>query len=257
MIRNLLIISGVSLLVGVVGVAGSMAVGGADLARHSWTWVISDDDNGSLDIRRTEAPETITRTIAWVDTEQLTLSLPGKVVYIQDASAPAISVTGPASMVERVTFTDGQLLLASNGERDTAYVRWTANGLNGWSEDDALKVTINAASVKAFNVQGSTDLEVRAYNQDSLSLVMTGNADVKVQGRTNTLSIDGSGSSSAELDELLGRDATIKLSGNADVETAADGVVVIDASGSASVELTRRPSELRQSLSGDADVHQN
>lgn len=257
MIRNLLIISGAGLLLALVGIGGSLAVGGSDLARHSWTWVISDHDDGSFNIQRTEASPTVTRDIAWVATDKLTISLPGKVTYIQDASAPAITITGPQPLVDRVTFIDGQLLMKSPSTGDAAYIGLSRNGVSSWTVQDALRVTINAATVKAFNLQGDTDLEVRAYNQPSLDLVMTGSAEIKVQGSAPSIRIDGSGSSSADLAELLSNDATINLSGSADVETAANGMVAVDASGNSYVKLTRRPMELRQTLAGEADVRQD
>ena len=46
MIRNLLIISGAGLILAIVGIGGAFAVGGRDLARHDWTWVVTDDNAG-------------------------------------------------------------------------------------------------------------------------------------------------------------------------------------------------------------------
>ena len=49
MIRNLLIISGAGLILAIVGIGGAFAVGGRDLARHDWTWVVTDDNAGDED----------------------------------------------------------------------------------------------------------------------------------------------------------------------------------------------------------------
>jgi len=258
MIRNLLIISGVGLVLAAAGIGGSLAVGGADLARHSWVWVIKDDDNGGLNIRRTQdeiVAEDITRQIAWDDTERLSISLPGSVLYVQDATAPAITITGPKTLVDRVSFVNGQLLLNSTDESGTAYVGFGKNGIRGWS--DSVKVTINAASAKAFELSGNSELEVRGYDQPTLDLVLTGSSEVDIRGRANAITVDASGNSSAELDELIGADAVIRASGNADVKTAANGSVNIEASGNSSVRLTRNVSSLRQSLTGEAEVRQD
>jgi len=261
MIRNLFIISGVGLVLAVVGIGGSLSLGGADLARNSWVWAIKDNDRGGVNITRTvgdgEGAVRGTRQIGWDGTERLAISLPGDVLYIQDGSAPGITLTGPQELIDRVTFANGQLVLASRGDNNTAYVGIGKNGISGWRDSDQLKVTINAASVKTFELQGSTDLEVRAYDQPSLDLLLTGSADIEVQGRTNTVTVDASGSSSAELDELVGTDANIRASGNAGVKTAANGVVVIDGSGNARIRLTRNVTELRQTLTGNAEVRQD
>ena len=45
MIRNLLIISGAGLVLAIVGIGGAFALGGADLTRHSWSWVVSEKDD--------------------------------------------------------------------------------------------------------------------------------------------------------------------------------------------------------------------
>ncbi len=261
MIRNLLIISGAGLVLAIVGIGGSLAVGGADLARHSWTWVIREDDSGGLNIRRTVDDDVaiprVTRQIAWSGQDRLTLSLPGDVLYIQTAEAPGITLSGPQALVDRVSFTNGQLLLSDHSRGEAAYVTLGADGLRGWSDSDGLKVTIRAPSVKTFELSDRTELEVRGYDQPTMNLMLAGSAEVEAQGRTDTLTIDASGSSSAELDELLGADATIRVSGSSGVKTAANGLVVVDGSGTSRVRLTRRPSELRQTLSGEAVVRQD
>ena len=261
MIRNLLIISGVGLVLAIVGIGGSLSLGGADLARHSWVWAIKDDNRGGVKITRSIDIDSDaileTRQIAWDSAERLTVSLPGDVLYIQSDTAPGISITGPKDLIERVPYTNGQLLMTSTRDNNTAYVGIGKNGITGWSDTDQLKVTINAASVKTFELQGNTDLEVRAYSKPSMDILLTGNADIEVQGRTEKLTVDASGNTSAELDELIGPDATIRVSGNAGVKTAANGTVVIDGSGNGRVRLTRTASDLRQTLSGEAEVRQD
>ena len=86
MIRNLLIISGAGLVLAIVGIGGSAAVGGADLARHTYTWALDDNDNGVLFQRTTaaEVKETmISRQIAWDNREALAIRVPVDVLYVQ------------------------------------------------------------------------------------------------------------------------------------------------------------------------------
>lgn len=261
MIRNLLVISGASLVLAIVGIGGAFALGGADLARHSWTWIIDDDNTGSLNIRRTIDGDPVrhdaTRDIAWTAQDKLSIRLPADVRYIQTNEAPGISIKGAQEMIDLISFHDGKLVMAEARSNDTAYVTLNRNGLNGWSSSDNLQVTIRAPSVKSFELSGVTDLEIVGYDQPSLDLLLTGSAEVEVQGRTNKVSVDTSGNATAELDELIGEDAIIRTSGSSGVKSAANGRVQIESSGSSRVRLTRNPQQISQNLSGTATVRQD
>ena len=258
MIRNLFIVGASGLALAIVGIGGSLALGGSDLARHSWVWVI-DDSNDSMRLSRDTLPAPVTRQIAWVNTDKLAIDLPGDVVYIQDDTASSITVTARPELAERVVLLNGRLTLDSEDRKGSkrSYVVMDRSGIRSSSDGSDLKVTIRAPSVKNFELFGDSDVEIRGYNQSELNLTLTGNADVEVIGTTSKLTVDASGNSSAELDELLGSDAVIRTSGNAGVKTAANGKVAIDATGDSRVRLTRRPSELQQQLSQEAEVRQD
>src|SRR5690606_19245752 len=148
MIRNLLIISAAGLVLAIVGIGGAFAVGGRDLARHDWTWVITDDDAGhdSFRIERGRVSPDVTRTLEWTGDERLAVNIPADVVYDQQADAPGITVTGAEEVVDRVRFSNGRLTLDEAPRGDRSYVRWTRTGIRGWSETDALKIIIKAPS---------------------------------------------------------------------------------------------------------------
>ena len=115
MIRNLLIITGVGLVLAVVGIGGALALGGRDLARHEWTWVVTDDRAGDSDFRfqRGRVGPDVTRTLAWEGAERLSVDMPAEVAFVQGAEA-GVRITGPqaapppppmnlpAGLVERV-----------------------------------------------------------------------------------------------------------------------------------------------------------
>lgn len=259
MIRNLLIISGAGLILAIVGIGGAFGVGGRDLARHDWTWVVTDDDAGddSFKIERGEVSPQTTRTLAWTGDERLAIDLPAEVTYDQNADAPGITVIGAKAIVDRVRFSNGRLTLEDAAEGDRSYIRWTRTGIHGWSESDALKIIVKAASVKAFDLSGYTELEIRGYDQPTLDLSLTGASDVKAQGRTEAVTLDISGAGNAKLEELFVNDARLRVSGSGDAEVGPTGRADVDVSGSGSVRLTRRPAELRQEVSGSGDVTQD
>lgn len=261
MIRNLLIISGAGLVLAIVGVGGSIAVGGADLARHSYTWAFDDEGSGALNLRRTAPeevePAKVKRDLQWDGRDSLSISLPGEVIYVQTSENPGITVTGPRQMVDRVSYTSGHLMITDHDREGRSYVTWGPTGIHHWSTSDGLKVVIRAPSVKAFDLRGKTDLQVQGYDQPDLDLTLTGSSDIEVFGRADRVKVDASGNSSAELDELIGSDAEINASGDAGVKTAANGKVIINASGLSRIRLTRRPTELQQTLTEDVDIRQD
>ncbi|WP_292034654.1 MULTISPECIES: GIN domain-containing protein [unclassified Brevundimonas] len=256
MIRNLLIISAAGLVLAVVGIGGAFAVGGRDLARHDWTWVVTDDEPGDdgFTIERGQVSPEITRTIAWVDGPRLAIDIPADVIYDQQADAPGITVSGAETIVNRVRFSNGRLTLDEGPRGDRSYVRWTRTGIRGWSETDALKIVIKAPAVKTFDLSGPTELKIRGYDQPTLDVTLTGSSDVKVQGRTETVTVDVSGAGDARLDELIVNDAKVRVSGSGDVRVGPSNKADVDVSGSGEVRLTRRPAELRQSVSGSGEV---
>lgn len=111
--------------------------------------------------------------------------------------------------------------------------------------------------MKAFDLSGPTELKIRGYDQPTLDLTLTGASDVRVQGRTGAVTVDASGSSDARLDELIVEDAKVQVSGSGDVRVGPSGKAEVDVSGSGEVRLTRRPAELRQSVSGSGEVSQD
>lgn len=257
MIRNLLIISGAGLVLAIVGIGGAFAVGGADLTRHSWSWVVSEkDDNFRFERAGPQQPD-IQRTIEWSGSESLAIDMPVTVVYDAASSETGIFISGPKDYVDAVKLDGNRLTLDDNDMPSRGYIQWTGAGVSGSSERDRLTVRIKGGAVKAFTLSGQTDLEVNGYNQPSLDLTLVGNADAEFKGTTQSLKIDASGYNSVKLDELLTRDATIRVSGDASVRTSADGKVEIDGSGDTRVRLTRQPGELRQTLSGEAEVVTN
>lgn len=259
MIRNLFIISAAGLVLAIVGIGGAFAVGGRDLARHDWTWVITDDEAGddSVRIERGQVSPETTRTIAWVDGQRLAIDLPADVVYDQQAETPGITITGAETVVNRVRFSNGRLTMDEGPRGDRSYVRWTRTGIHGWSETDALKIVIKAPSVTSFDLSGPTELKIRGYDQPTLNLTLTGASDVKVQGRTETVTLDVSGAGDARLDELIVNDATVRVSGSGDARVGPTGKADVAVTGSGDVRLTRRPSQLNMDIRGSGDVTQD
>lgn len=259
MIRNLVIITVTGLVLALVGIGGAFAVGGSDLARHDFTWVVSEDghNDGVRFQRGGTIPPDVTRTLAWDGGDRLMLDLPADVVYVQGAQA-GVTVSGPESAVNRVRVSNGRVVMDDDGDnQERGYIRWSRGGIHAWSDDDRLKVTVTAPSVSRFEIVGSSDLSIRGYNQPTLNLNISGSGDVEIEGVTRTFTAEVTGSGDTDADRLDVTDATVDISGSGDVRFGPTGDVKVDISGSGDIDLTRRPAQLRQELSGSGDVEES
>ncbi len=255
MIRTLFIIAGSAFLLCLVSFAGAAALGGADIKRNGWSWVI-DEEDGHTSIRRStsveisEAPET-TRTVPWTGGETLTLDLAADVTFVQGDAANVV-ITGPQGIVEKVQIDGGRLRLEEGTDRVVVAV--TGTGIEGWNDTERLRIVVTAPDVNRFNVRSSSDLTIQEYDQDGLTVDITGSGDVDAAGRTTRLALDISGSGDAELNSLTATDAEIDISGSGNARVDATGEVTIDLSGSGDVDLASRPASLSQNISGSGDV---
>jgi hypothetical protein len=260
MIRNLTIITVVGLILALVGIGGAFAIGGNDLARHGWTWIV-DETDGHVTVRRSTTTEItqaadVTKTLAWDPSERLVLDLPADLIFVQGAEAGVV-LTGPQSAIDRVRVSNGRIVMDEDDGSERGYVRWTQSGIHAWSEDDRLKITVTAPSVTSFSIVGSSDLSIREYNQPTLALNISGSGDVEIEGTTRTFTAEITGSGDTDADRLDVTDATVDISGSGDVRFGPTGDVRVDISGSGDIDLTRRPAQLRQELSGSGDVEES
>lgn len=257
MIRTLLIITGASVVLCAAALGGAVALGGNDLARHGWTWTFLDEDGDRVRIERVKpdiGPE-VTRTLPWTGGGLLHVDLPGEVTFVQ-GDAKTVTITGPEALAERVHLLQGSRLTFNDGDdTEQVLVHWGQRGFRAHQE--RLKITVTAPDVTIFNLSSSADLLVRDYDQDRLSLVLSGSGNATVQGRAEVAHVNLSGSGDADLSGLDLTDAMIEIDGSGDMDLSASGDVEVEISGSGDVNLDRRPQSLKQTLSGSGSVSQD
>jgi hypothetical protein len=257
MIRNLLVITGVGFVLALGGIGGSVALVGNDVQRHDWIWVASEGagGDGSIRFERGEVDPEVTRTLAWSGGDQLSLMMPGQVVYRQGDEA-GVTVTGPKGMVDRVRLRDGRLSLEDydEDEEERGYIRWSRNGIRAWSATDALKVVVTAPSVTRFDTGADGDLAIRDYDQARLDVTVNGSGDVRARGRTDALALTVNGSGDANLEDLVVTDARVSVAGRGDARVGPTGRAEVEVSGRGDVTLTRSPAQLEQSVTGWGEV---
>jgi hypothetical protein len=260
MIRTLLIIAGAAFVLALASMAGGVAIGGRDMAAHGWEWTFpGHGDGGDLQIVRedgTEAPEE-TRTLAWAGGDKLVIDLAADVEYVQ-GDTPGVTVRGPADRIDKVRI-DGDRLTwtgdeTKHGERVVFGRR--ANGRGFWVDSGEVHIVVTAPSVKTFDLRGSSDLQIRGYDQPTLAIESSGSGDVTASGATKTLTLAVTGSGDVDLSDLLTEDAAVDLSGSGDARVAPVAAVTADLSGSGDLDLVTRPKTLRQNITGSGDVSQ-
>ena len=258
MIRNLLVITGVGGVLALVGITGAIALAGSDVSHNDWTWVVTDSDDGgnsSFRVERGPAAADAERTIAWAGGDSLSVDVPGRVTYVQGAEA-GIKVTGPKSLVDRVRFEDGRLSVTYSDEPERSYVRLNRTGVNVWSDTEALRITVTAPAVKTFAMAEPGVLNIRDYDQPTLTVNANGSGKVDAEGRAGRVDVTVNGSGHVDLDDLEVADASINISGSGDVVAGPTGRADVEIAGSGDVVLTRRPAQLQQSIDGSGDVEQ-
>ncbi|MFC5344055.1 GIN domain-containing protein [Brevundimonas staleyi] len=257
MIRTLLIIAAAGLVLATASLAGAFALGGRDMARHGWEWTFTDRDGDTVRFERddgTRSPDT-TRMIEWTGGQSLTVDLSADVDYVQ-GDTPGVTVTGPADLVERVQLIDGRLTWQEREgpNHETVVFGRNTHGRGVWVHSEQVKIVVTAPNINSFNVEGSSNLMLRNYDQDTLQIDISGSGEVTAIGRTRSLEVDISGSGDADLGALATTDANVAIAGSGDATVSPTGRADITINGSGDVDLTTRPATVNQNISGSGEV---
>lgn len=261
MIRKLAIISGSAFVLSVACLAGAAGLASHDIAKNGGIWTLSDVGDGDNNIHfmkttKAEIAPTVTRTLVWSGSEQLKIDVPAEVVYTQGAT-PSVTVNGPKALTDRVRLESGRLYLADGPDVEkVVQFRFGPGHIEAHASDE-LKIVITAPSVKDFEISGSGDLRVSAYDQPSIDLSISGSGSAEVTGKAKALKLDITGAGEADLSGLSVEDADVSISGSGDATIAPTGKVKVDVSGSGNVDLQTRPAQLDTRISGAGSVEQD
>jgi hypothetical protein len=259
MIRTLLIIAAAGLVLATASLAGAFALGGRDMARNGWEWTLHDPDGDTISFERRDGTEgpAVTRTLEWTGGQSLTVDLSAEVEYVQ-GDTPGVVITGPQDVVDRVRL-DGDRLtwIERDGSQHERVIFGRREGGRGiWVHSDEVKIVVTAPNINTFNVEGSANVTLTDYDQDTLSVDISGSGEVSATGRTRALEVDISGSGDANLGDLATTDANVAIAGSGDARVAPTGTADIAISGSGDVELAARPATVNQTISGSGEVDQ-
>lgn len=244
MIRTLFVIAAAGLVLAMVCFGAVLALGGRDLLDNGWS-IRFEEGRGlvAADSRDRFDPGPMTeRELAWTGADRLSLDLPGEVIFVQGEPA-SVRVSGPEALVERVVLDGGRLSLEADGRRP---LRWRGR--------ERLSVAITAPDVSRFTVNGSGDLDIRDFDQDTIEVRVNGGGDVAAAGRARVATAEVSGSGEIDLSAMALDEARIHVSGSGDIRAAPTEAAEVGISGSGDVRLDHRPARLVQNVRGSGDV---
>ncbi len=117
-----------------------------------------------------------------------------------------------------------------------------------------MKIVVTAPNINSFDLEGSANLALRDYDQDTLALDISGSGEISAYGKARTLELDISGSGEADLRGLTLADANVAIAGSGDALLTPTGQVDVSISGSGDVDLLAEPAGLNQDISGSGDL---
>ncbi|MBX3478105.1 MAG: DUF2807 domain-containing protein [Brevundimonas sp.] len=258
MTRTLLIITGAALVLCLACMAGAAALGGRDLARNGWAWTIQEGDGDHIRFQRVNGaaqpgPQA-TRNLAWTGQDALTIDNALKVAFIQGDQAGVV-ISGPQDIIDRVGVEGGRIFLKDGADRVTFGLR--RDGFEAWADTEMIRITVTAPAVRRFAVNGSGELDIRNYDQDTMEIDISGSAEVTGAGKARRLDLSISGSGTADLSNLALVDAEIDIAGSGGAKVGPTGRADISISGSGDVDLTRRPASVTRSISGSGAINES
>jgi hypothetical protein len=247
MVRVLVLITVAGLVLCVATLTAAFAIGGPDiLSAVSWNMASSSHWHGhgwegfDDDDRGPTGPQA-TRTLAWPGGDRLDIDIPADVQYTQAPGAGSVEITGPARLVSRIVIEDGHIRY-EHGSRHHRGRRLT--------------IVMHAPDVKAFDISGRTELQIAGFQQEELSVDISGSGRVDARGQADVVKLNLSGSGEADLAELKSKGADVDISGSGDVTVSPTDWAKLDISGHGEVTLTTHPPQVQTSVSGSGEVHQ-
>ena len=258
MIRTLITISVVGFVLSIACLAGALGLAGGPFAIRDKAkgWVMDHSDwhgrnhgahiqgdldfgDGKIHIGGPSNGETATRDFTWQGADHLDVSPAADIVFTQ-GPVTKLTIFGPKEALDNLRVHEGRIEYAA-----------------GYDNDEArLKIVMTAPDVQAFDLAGSQKLVIESYQQDKLSLDISGDAQVSAKGAAKNLRLDITGDGEANLADLALSVAVVDISGSGHASLGPKESAKIDVSGDGVVKLTAKPKVLTQDISGSGQVSQ-
>ncbi|HUZ13307.1 MAG TPA: DUF2807 domain-containing protein [Caulobacteraceae bacterium] len=240
MIRTFLLIAGASFVLAVACLSGAAALGAGNFWRHPWgdAWIFHMHDRDGWrgapwgsPAASAEDGASATREIAWTGGDALDVEAPANIQFTQAPGPGKLVVTGPRSVIDRLTLTGSRLELDGDGA-------------------GRVGIVMTAPNVSRFTLSGDDSLSLSGFDQSELDLDISGDGEVTAQGRARAVRLDISGDGEADLARLAGQDAEVDISGAGRATVAPSASASLRISGDGEIDLLGHPANVSSDVSG-------
>jgi hypothetical protein len=241
MTRTLVLIAFAGFVLAVACIAGALALGGNVLLHHHWAgrhWTVNWRDDHRWDAHPTENGASATREIAWPGGDRIEFDVPGDVQYTQGAGPAKLVITGPKDEIDQIELSGSQLRF--NDDSDDF--------------DGHVTVVMTAPDVRRFSISGDDNLAIAGYDQDDLSVDVSGHGSISAKGKARAVKLDISGDGDVDLSGLAAQSAEADISGSGRASIAPTDAADVSISGSGEVDLLTHPPKLNSDVSGSGRV---
>jgi len=129
------------------------------------------------------------------------------------------------------------------------------NGLFKFSVNfDSVKGSGNIISESRDEVSGAANVILNGIDNTELSVESSGASKIKIAGETAKLTVDVSGATQIDAEELNAGDADVEASGASHVNVKVSGSLRTEASGASKIVYIGEPSSVERKTSGASSV---
>ena len=120
--------------------------------------------------------------------------------------------------------------------------------------DGRLTIVMTAPDVRHFAISGDNNISIAGYNQDDLSVDVSGHGTVNAKGKTRAEAVDISGDGDIDMSGLAAKSARADISGSGRASIAPTDEANVDISGSGEIDLLTHPAKLSSDVSGSGRI---
>lgn len=179
----------------------------------------------------------------WDGGSYAAIAVPATVHY-QASGSPRIIVKGPADLVERVRFQDGELRL-----KERLFNNWNWN-----KNSERLDVTLIGMTLTKIGLAGKVDMDMGEIHQSELALSIAGSGSFQAHGNADALVLRVAGSGDYHLDKLAARDVQVQIAGSGRIEAASPQSARVKIVGSGQVHFVAMPKDINTNIIGSGKI---
>jgi len=170
-------------------------------------------------------------------------------VHLAGAADVVIDRDGTESLT--ITGDDNLLPLFTSEVKDGVLTLGVAKGKSFEGKAPAYRIT--AAALRDIEVAGSGDVTANDIGGDTLLVKIAGSGDARLKGQINTLTISVAGSGDVDASLLKAKSATVSVAGSGDVTVNASDTLIARVTGSGDVRYLGAP-KLTTTVTGSGSV---